>query len=117
MGMLLAERSSQRAAIGLVGALAQVAPGRWLITGLGHTAPPPGAGTVVAGVPCTAGVGASVGLTAAPDAIAAMPALGAGLVEIGPISSASVEQARRVLDRARGPVMLRFDAGDAAAVK
>lgn len=117
MGMLLGERRSRRAAIGLVGALAQVAPGRWLITGLGHTAPPRGAATVVAGVPCTAAVGASVGMAAAADAVAVMPALGAGLVEIGPISPASVEQARRVLDRARGPVKLRFEEGDAAAVK
>jgi hypothetical protein len=117
MGMLLGDRRSRRAAIGVVGALAQVAPGRWLITGLGHTAPPPGAATVVAGVPCSAAVGASVGLAAAADAVAAMPALGAGLIEIGPISSASVEQARGVLDRAWGPVMLRFEPGDAAAVK
>jgi hypothetical protein len=117
MGMLLGERRSRRAAIGLVGALARVAPGRWVITGLGHTAPPPGAATVVAGVPCTSAVGASVGLAAAADAVAAMPALGAGLVEIGPISPAAVEQTRRILDRARGPVMLRFDGGDAAAMK
>ena len=117
MGTLLGERRSRQAAIGLVGALARIAPGRWLITGLGHTAPPPGAATVVAGVPCTAAVGASVGLAAAAAAVAAMPALGAGVVEIGPISPASVEQARRVLARALGPVMLRVEPGDAAAVK
>ena len=117
MGALLGERRSRRAAIGLVGALARVGPGRWLITGLGHTAPPPGAETMVAGVTCAAAVGASVGLAAAADAVAAMPALGAGLVEIGPVSVASVERARRVLDQARVPVMLRVDAADDAAVK
>ena len=117
MGTLLGERRSRRAAIGLVGALARVAPGRWLITGLGHTAPPPGAGTVVAGFTCAAAVGASVGLAAAADAVAAMPALGAGLIEIGPISTVSVETARRVLDRARVPVMLRVETADDVAVK
>ena len=117
MSALLGAPRSRRAAIGLVGALSRVAPGRWLITGLGHTAPPAGAGTVVAGVTCAAAVGASVGLAAAADAVAAMPALGAGLVEIGPISLASAERARRVLDGARVPVMLRVEAADDATVK
>src|ERR1700719_1584488 len=75
MAGLLGERGSRRAAIGLVGALARVAPGRWLITGLGHTATPPGAATVVANVRCTAAVGASVGVAAARDAVRALPAL------------------------------------------
>jgi hypothetical protein len=116
MAALLGELGSRRAAIGLVGALAQVAPGRWLITGLGHTAPPPGAATVVAGVPCAAAVGASVGMGAAADAVRALPALGAGLVEIGPISPANIDLARKILRSARVPVMLRVDAGDAGSV-
>ncbi len=116
MAALLGERGSRRAAIGLVGTLAKVAPGRWLISGLGHTAPPPGAATVVANVSCVAAVGASVGVASAQDAVRALPALGAGIVEIGPISPATIEVARRILDSTRVPVMLRIEAGDADAV-
>ena len=116
MGAVLGEGLSRRLAIGLVGKLAQVSAGRWIITGLGHTAPPADSGTLVAGVRCAAAVGASVGLAAGRDAVAALPALGAGLVEIGPVTPATVEKVRRILDRARGPVLLRVDARDASAV-
>ena len=116
MAALFGERRSRRMALGLVGTLARVGAGRALITGLGHTTPPPGAGVVVANVRCQAPVGASLGLTAALDAVGAMPALGAGLVEIGPVTGASLDKARRVLDRAHGPVLLRISARDASEV-
>jgi hypothetical protein len=116
MGALLGERRSRRAAIGLVAALTRIPGGRWLVAGLGHMSPPRDAAGLVAGIKCMSRVGATVGLAAARDAVSALPALGAGMLEVGPVSAASVEQARSVLDGARAPVALRVGAGDAVAV-
>ncbi len=116
MGAVLGKRLSRRLAIWLVGALAQVRAGRWLVIGLGHTAPPPDAGTIVSGLRCATAVGASTGMAVAADAVRAMPALGAGLVEIGPVTPATVEHARKILDRALVPVILRIDPDDLSAV-
>jgi hypothetical protein len=116
MGALLGERRSRRAALGLVAALTRMPGGRWVVAGLGHTTPPPQAGAVVAGVKCATRVGASVGLEVARDAVSALPALGAGLVEVGPVSRSEVGLALEVLKRSRGPVALRVGASDAVEV-
>jgi len=116
MGALLGEARSRRAALGLIAALARLPGGRWLVAGLGHTTPPPEARGEVLGIPCAARVGASVGLGAFRDALSALPALGAGLLEVGPVSPGSLEKVQRVLDRARVPVVLRVGARDAEEV-
>ena len=115
MGALLGVRRSRLAALGLVGALARYGWGRWLVAGLGHTSPPRDAAGVIAGTRCVSRVGASVGLGAARDALSALPALGAGLIEIGPLSRDSVEELVRVLEGARVPVVVRTADDDGSA--
>jgi hypothetical protein len=83
MGALLGVRRSRLAALGLVAALTRIPGGRWVVAGLGHTAPPAEAAGWVAGVPVVARVGASVGPGVGRNALRALPALGAGLVEVG----------------------------------
>jgi hypothetical protein len=92
MGALLGVRRSRLAALGLVAALTRLPGGRWVVAGLGHTAPPAEAAGMVAGVKLVARVGASVGPGVAREALRALPALGAGLVEVG-----SDETGRRIL--------------------
>ena len=83
MGALLGVRRSRLAALGLVAALTRLPGGRWVVAGLGHTAPPAEAAGRVAGVQVVSRVGASVGPGVARNALRALPALGAGLVEVG----------------------------------
>src|SRR5258706_150156 len=83
MGAVLGVRRSQLAALGLVAALTRIPGGRWVVAGLGHTAPPAEAAGRVAGVPVVSRVGASVDSGVARNALRALPALGAGLVEVG----------------------------------
>src|SRR5258705_1873392 len=83
MGAPRGVRGARRAGLGLVGALTRIPGGRWVVAGLGHTAPPAEAAGRVAGVPVVARVGASVGPGVARNALRALPALGAGLVEVG----------------------------------
>jgi hypothetical protein len=116
MAALLGERRSRRAALRLVAALTGLPGGRGLVAGLGHTAPPPEAAASIAGAACVARVGATVGPEVAPAAVTALPALGAGLLEIGPFSIAAVDQARRILAGARAPVALRVAGDDALEV-
>ena len=94
MAALLGVQRSRLAALGLVAALTRLPGGRWVVAGLGHTAPPAEAAGRVAGIEVVARVGASVGPRVAQSALRALPALGAGLVEIG-----SVETGRRILVR------------------
>lgn len=83
MAALLGVRRSRLAALGLVAALTRIPGGRAVVALLGHTAPPAEAAGPVAGVDLVARVGASVGESVAREALRALPALGAGLVEIG----------------------------------
>jgi hypothetical protein len=116
MGALLGVHRSRRAALGLVAAVATFPGGRWLVAGLGHTSPPPEAATTFSGVRFTSSVGATVGIHAARNAARAFPALGAGLLEIGPIISDSIGEARRVFDGNNGPIALRVAAADAPSI-
>ena len=116
MGALLGERSSRLAALGLVAALSRLPGGRWVVALLGHTTPPPDAAARISGVDCVARVGATVEAEFAQDAARALPALGAALLEIGPFTRGSVENARRILESARAPTVLRVAGGDAVAV-
>ena len=83
MAALLGVRRSRLAALGLVAALTRMPGGRWVVAALAHTAPPAEAAGRVAGVTLVARVGASVGPGVARDSLRALPALGAGLVEVG----------------------------------
>jgi hypothetical protein len=116
MGALLGVPRSRRAALGLVGAVATFPGGTWLVAGLGHTSPPPEASTTSGGIRFASPVGATVGIDSARNAARAFPALGAGLLEIGPISSGRLDQARRILRSSPGPVALRVAADDAPGV-
>src|ERR1700704_1185660 len=87
MGVLLGVRRSRLAALGLVAALTRIPGGRWVVAALGHTAPPSEAAGRVSGVICVSRVGASVGPAVAREALRALPALGAGLVEIGSVET------------------------------
>jgi hypothetical protein len=116
MGALLGERRSRLAALGVVAALSRLPGGRWVVALLGHTMPPREAAGQVSGVECAARVGATVEAEFAVAAASGLPALGAGLLEIGPFSLDSVERARRILESARAPIVLRVGGSDAAAV-
>jgi hypothetical protein len=51
----------------------------------------------------------------AQDAVSALPALGAGLLLIGPFAPGPMDKARRIVESARAPVVLRVERGDAPA--
>lgn len=116
MGALLGERRSRLAALGVIAAVSRLPGGRWVVALLGHTTPPREAGTRIAGVGFVARVGATVEAEFAQDAASGLPALGAGLLEIGPFALGSVEKARRILASARAPIVLRVAGSDAASV-
>lgn len=116
MGALLGERRSRLAALGVVAALSRLPGGRSVVALLGHTTPPREAAVRISGVDYVARVGSTVEAEFARDAASGLPALGAALLEIGPFSLASVEQARRILERARTPMVLKVAGGDALAV-
>jgi hypothetical protein len=92
MGALLGERRSKLAALGVVAALSRLPGGRWVVALLGHTTPPREASVRISGVECAARVGATVEAEFAVDAASGLPALGAGLLEIGPVTLSSVER-------------------------
>jgi hypothetical protein len=100
----------------VVAALSRLPGGRWVVALLGHTTPPREASVRISGVECAARVGATVEAEFAVDAASGLPALGAGLLEIGPVTLSSVERARRILESARAPIVLRVGGSDAAAV-
>jgi len=116
MGALLGVRRSRRAALGVVAALSRLPGGRWVVALLGHTTPPREAALRICGVDYVARVGATVEAEFAQDAASGLPALGAALLEIGPFPLAAVEKARRILENARAPIVLRVAGGDAPAV-
>ena len=116
MEALLGVRRSRRAALGVVAALSRLPGGRWVVALLGHTTPPREAALRICGVDYVARVGATVEAEFAQDAASGLPALGAALLEIGPFPLAAVEKARRILENARAPIVLRVAGGDAPAV-
>jgi hypothetical protein len=116
MAIVLGESRSRRTALGLVAWIAGLPGGRGIVAGLGHTTPPLEAGIRVEGIRCVSPTGASVGLLPAGAALAALPALGAGLIEMGPVTPESIAEARRALERARGPVAVRVIAHNALEV-
>jgi hypothetical protein len=116
MGLLLGERRSHRLALAVISSVARFPGGRAIVSGLGRTTPPASARRQVAGLDCVAPVGASVSVSAGADAIRALPPLGAGLIEIGPVHRDDVPKLRTVLDSATCPVLVRLAGDDAVAV-
>lgn len=116
MGALLGVRRSRLAALGVVAAVSRLPGGRWVVAFLGHTTPPREAAVRISGVECVARVGATVEAEFAQDAASGLPALGAALLEIGPFPLGGVEMARRILENARAPIVLRVAGGDAPAI-
>jgi hypothetical protein len=116
MGALLGVRRSRLAALGVVAALSRLPGGRWVVALLGHTTPPREAAVRISRVEYVARVGATIEAEFAKDAASGLPALGAALLEIGPLALGTVEKARRILENARAPIVLRVAGADAPAV-
>lgn len=106
---LLGQRRASRWAFAGAALLARTAFGRGLIRTVGGTRPPAEAARVVAGLRCPAPVAVRVGVAAAERALRVLPALGAGLIEIGPVGPADEPLLRAVLARRPPgvPVVLR----------
>lgn len=107
---VLGERRADRAAAAGVGLLARTYAGRALMGALAGTRTRPAAVRVVAGVRCPSPVAVRVGVGAAAWALRVLPALGAGLVEIGPVGPGDGPRVHEVLSRrpTSVPVALRF---------
>ena len=116
MAAVLGVEGSRRAAIRFLGILARLPGGLTVISSLGHTAPPPEAGGTVAGITCPSRIGVSVGVSVAADVVDAMPALGAGIIEVGPVEPSAINAVSRLLQSAPVPVALRVSAVDAVEV-
>jgi hypothetical protein len=116
MAAVLGLRGSQRAAVALLAQVATLPGGRLLASGLGHTSPPPEARTAVSGVACPSPCGASVGVEMAAGCLRALPPLGAGLIEIGPLGAAELAALRLPLKRRSSPVAIRVAASGARAM-
>jgi hypothetical protein len=105
---LLGRRRSQLAALA---ALAKVGSlpggGRLVACGLGHRHPPRRLAGTIAGVDVRVRLGAVVSPGVARDAVRALPLLGAGLIEIGPVSRSDVPTVREAVVGRRIPVVAR----------
>lgn len=116
MSLLFGETRSLRMALRFVSLLVRVPGGGTIVAGLGHTTPPIRARRRLAGVQIAAPVGASVSAGPAADAVRALPPLGAGLIEVGPVPRARIAEFQRILENKRAPVALRVAGDDAAPV-
>jgi len=107
MGALLGAERSRLAALRFVAGIARLPGGSGFVSAVGRTRPPPEARGRVAGTPSPSRVGATVGARVAADAIAALPPLGAGLIEVGPLTPAELASLRPAISKAQVPVSLR----------
>jgi hypothetical protein len=114
---VLGTRRSQRAALRTLATIgASPGGGRLIARGFGHRHPPPHLAGTVAGVPVRNRLGAVVPPGVARDAVRALPPLGAGLVEVGPVGLADVDVVREAVTGRRVPVVVHAVGPDAAAV-
>ncbi|MFE7276672.1 hypothetical protein [Streptomyces sp. NPDC057623] len=110
---VLGERRSQRTALRLLASIGSRPAGARLIArGFGHRHPPRRlAGDLATGrgpgVPVTVRLGITVPPTLARDTVRAMPPLGAGVVEVSPVSAADVETVRDAAAGRSIPVVVR----------
>ncbi|MGW7054769.1 hypothetical protein [Streptomyces sp. NPDC054887] len=111
---VLGRRRSQRTALRLLASIGSRPAGARLIArGFGHRHPPQRLGGEVAGVPVTVRLGISVPPSLAREAVRAMPPLGAGVVEVSPVSAADARTVREAADGRTVPLVV--GACDAAA--
>ncbi len=115
---LLGTGRSRRVALRTLAAVGSWPGGGWLVSrGFGHRHAPPRLAGSVAGVPVRSRLGAVVPPGAARDAVRALPLLGAGVVEVGPVGPAEVGVVREAVAGRRVPVVARAtDAAVAAAL-
>ena len=116
MRVLFGEPRSLRMALAFLSRLVRVPGGSAIVSGLGRTRPPALAGRQVSAAHLATPVGASVGPASAADAVRALPPLGAGLVEIGPVPCARLRELQPILESKRAPIALRVAGEDAEAV-
>ena len=116
---VLGERRSQRTALRLLASIGSRPAGARLIArGIGHRHPPKRLAGETAGVPLTVRLGISVPPSLARETIRAMPPLGAGVVEVSPVSAADVETVRQAAAGRSIPLLVRAcDPATEAALK
>ncbi|MFC9238480.1 hypothetical protein ACFTZK_18810 [Streptomyces decoyicus] len=105
---VLGRRRSQRTALRLLASIGSRPAGARLIArGFGHRHPPQRLAGEIAGVPVTVRLGISVPPSLARDAVRAMPPLGAGVVEVAPVSAADAETVREAAADRSIPLVVR----------
>ncbi|MEE4422379.1 hypothetical protein [Streptomyces bugieae] len=101
-------RRSQRTALRLLASIGSRPAGARLIArGFGHRHPPERLAGEIAGVPVTVRLGISVPPSLAREAVRAMHPLGAGVVEVAPVSAADAETVRQAAAGRSIPVVAR----------
>ncbi|MFJ8085832.1 hypothetical protein ACIQ6Y_35310 [Streptomyces sp. NPDC096205] len=116
---LLGERRAQRTALRLLATIGSRPAGARLIArGFGHRHPPERLAGEVAGVPVRVRLGISVPPSLAHDVVRAMPPLGAGVVEVAPVTAADVDTVREAAAGRSLPLVVGgCDAAAQAALK
>ncbi|MFF3737146.1 hypothetical protein [Streptomyces sp. NPDC002566] len=116
---VLGRRRSQRTALRLLASIGSRPAGARLIArGFGHRHPPKRLAGEIAGVPVAVRLGISVPPSLAHEAVRAMPPLGAGVVEVAPVSAADAETVREAAaDRSIPLVVRACDADVETALK
>ncbi|KKD06435.1 hypothetical protein [Streptomyces sp. WM6386] len=105
---VLGRRRSQRTALGLLARIGSRPAGARLIArGFGHRHPPQQLAGDIVGVPVTVRLGISVPPSLAREAVQAMPPLGAGVVEVAPVSAADAETVRKAAVGRTIPLVVR----------
>ncbi|MBT2511474.1 hypothetical protein J7I98_37890 [Streptomyces sp. ISL-98] len=105
---VLGVRRSQLTALRLLASIGSRPTGARLIArGFGHRHPPARLASEIAGVPVAVRLGISVPPSLAHKAIRAMAPLGAGVVEVAPVSAADVETVREAAAGRSIPVVVR----------
>ncbi|MFI5672784.1 hypothetical protein [Streptomyces sp. NPDC051704] len=113
---VLGRRRSQRTALRLLASIGSRPAGARLIArGFGHRHPPEQLAGEIAGVPVTVRLGISVPPSLAREAVRAMPPIGAGFVEVGPVSAADAETIREAAADRAIPLLVRACDPDAEA--
>ncbi|MFI9150195.1 hypothetical protein [Streptomyces sp. NPDC053367] len=116
---VLGERRAQRTALRLLSSIGSRPAGARLIArGFGHRHPPERLAGEVAGVPVRVRLGISVPPSLAHDVVRAMPPLGAGVVEVAPVTAADVDTVREAAEGRSLPLVVgACDAEAEAALK
>lgn len=105
---VLGRRRSQRTALRLLARIGSRPAGARLIArGFGHRHPPQQLAGDVAGVPVTVRLGLSVPPSLAREAVRAMAPLGAGVVEVAPVSAADADTVREAAAGRTIPLVVR----------